>query len=31
MFVALSRELRPHVTPEEIRDLFGVDGDYIPK
>jgi len=31
MFVALSRELRPHFTPEEIRDLFGVDGDYIPK
>ena len=31
MFVALSRELRRHFTPEDIRDLFGVDGDYIPR
>ena len=31
MFEALSRELQRHFTPAEIRDLCGVDGDYIPK
>ena len=31
MFVALSRELARHFTPADIRDLFGVDSDYIPK